>query len=120
LTFLREATTDNAVVFALPRDVKGGGIGVSEGITKRFVSIWDDLDGPRVRIFKVCAGSERLQVFNQYRIRHRSGLVTEDYFTGNAGMVVTAISRAKRRYECSTGTGSFSKDFVFEIEWSPT
>jgi hypothetical protein len=68
----------------------------------------------------VFAGSECLQIFNRYRIHHRSGLVTEDYFTGNAGMVVRAISSAKRRCECSTGPGPFSKDFVFEIEWSPS
>lgn len=60
----------------------------------------------------------RLKVWNIYRVGHPSG-VTEDQWTGNAGMVLAAETPESRRYRCSDGVGAFDlSDFEFEVQWS--
>lgn len=106
---------DNAAVIAI---TKPGKIFLPDGTTTTALQIWDEAALPRVVTYKVEASGQCLRVHNKYRTHHRSGLVTEDKFTGNAGMVVTQTAQNSKRYECSKGPGPFSKaDLVFEISW---
>jgi hypothetical protein len=108
---------NNAAVLSLDR---GGKIYLSDGSAVTVVQIWDEPGLPRNVSHRVECGSGALRVHNKYRIHHRSGLVTEDSYTGNAGMVVTTIETNRRRYECSNGIGPFNKsDLVFDVVWRP-
>lgn len=105
----------NAVVVALP---KPGRIFLSDGTAVQALKIWDDPALPREVTYKVEASGQLLQVYNKYRTRHGPDFVTEDNFTGNAGMIVTDLQPDCRLYECSNGPGKFSpSDLVFEITW---
>ena len=107
--------TDNAAVIAIS---KPGKIFLPDGTTANALQVWDEAILPRIVTYRVETLRQCLRVYNKYRTHHRSGLVTEDKFTGNAGMVVTQTAPNSRRYECSNGPGPFSKaDLVFEISW---
>ena len=108
---------DNAAVIAIS---KPGKIFLSDGTTATALKIWDEAGLPRNVVYKIVTAGHQLQIYNKYRTHHKSGLITEDNFTGNAGMVVTEISPNTRRYECSKGPGPFSKsDLIFELSYEP-
>jgi hypothetical protein len=111
-----EFYVNNAAVIAIR---KPGKIFLSDGSVTNAVQIWDEPGLPRVAIHVVDSAGQPLEVYNKYRTRHGSGFVTEDSFTGNAGMIVTALSPLKKRYECSNGPGQFSTDLIFELSWKP-
>lgn len=117
LTFLGvRVYLDNAAVIAVP---KPGYIELSDGSWTSAVSIWDELNLPRSVVHNVQSPKQILNVYNKYRIRHPDGSITEDSFTGNAGMVVTKLGKRKRLYECSAGPDDFDKrDLVFQLEWA--
>jgi hypothetical protein len=116
LKFMGDAPfADNAAVIAISAP---GKIFLPDGATANSLQIWDEASLPRMVAYKVETARQCLRVYNKYRTHHGSGLVTEDKFTGNAGMVVTQTAQNSRRYECSNGPGPFSKaDLVFEIGW---
>jgi len=97
-----------------------GRITMSDGSTTPTLSVWHEPTlAPIVTHPAACADGV-LGVNNIYRITHRPGFVTEDQWTGNAGMVLLKSSATVRRYGCSDGLGEFaSTDLVFEIEWEP-
>lgn len=96
---------------------KPGKIFLSDGSGVSAVAIWDQVGLPRLVEHDV-DGSGSLEIYNKYRTRHGEGFVTEDSFTGNAGMIVSVLSENARRYECSGGMGDQSfADLVFEVSW---
>lgn len=106
---------NNAAVIAVR---KPGRIFLSDGKPVGAVAIWDAPDLPRTVRHPVESGGNCLEVYNKYRLFHSEDFITEDKFTGNAGMVVTEIDSCKRRYQCSNGDGAFSlTDLVFEVSW---
>ena len=108
---------DNGVVLSIRSP---GAIHLSDGTPASAVKIWDEQGLPRFARHVVDSKGQPLKIHNKYKIRHRTDEVTEDNFTGNAGMVVTQTAPNGRRYECSNGPGAFSKgDLVFEIAWKP-
>lgn len=112
-----EIFADNAAVIGVP---KPGEIFLSNGTSVQAVAIWDDRGLPRHATHRVVSKGTALQIYNKYRTRHDAGSVTEDSFTGNAGMVVTQTSDCCKRYECSNGPGAYSKDaLIFEVRWKP-
>jgi hypothetical protein len=119
VTFIGDQVfVDNAAVLAIAKTAKSGKIFLSDGSAVRAVTTWDQIGFPRTVRHRVLSGGQPMDVFNKYRIRHRSGLITEDNFTGNAGMVVNIVSSNKRHYECSNGPGPFSKNaLVFDVSW---
>jgi hypothetical protein len=107
--------TDNAAVIAVSRK---GNIFFADSTKAAAVAVWDEAGLPRRARYDVIAPDGWLDVYNKYRVRHSSGLVTEDSFTGNAGMVVTDLAPNARSYECSRGPGPFDKrTLIFELRW---
>lgn len=107
----------NAAVIAVRKPDK---IYLSDGSAAIAVAIWDELNLPREVCHTVESGRGCLEVYNKYYIRHSDGFVSEDSFTGNAGMHVTELDENVRRYECSNAVGPFSlDDLVFEVRWEP-
>ena len=106
---------DNAVVIAVR---KPGKIFLSDGNSVNAVKTWDDPLLPRFISYTVEPCGNELEVFNKYRIRHNDNFVTEDSFTGNAGMIVSNMGHNIRRYECSNALGPFApNDLIFDLEW---
>lgn len=95
-----------------------GGISLSDGRSVKSVCVWDDPSLPREVMHHVECPDAELRVWNVYRITHTTGVVTEDYWTNNAGMVLVCEDTGRRRYKCSAGPGPFDPDqFEFEICW---
>ncbi len=107
--------TNNAVVlWARKPDF----ILLSDGGKSQAVAIWDEEGLPRSIEYECVIENGSLRVHNKYRVFHRADFVTEDNFTGNAGMIVTELTPTRRRHECSVGPGEFDPGaFVFEIAW---
>ena len=100
--------------------VKKGFIELSDGSKTKVLYIWHGPDLPSKVKHRVECREEPLLVYNIYRIRHSSGLVTEDHHTGNAGMVLLEEAPQHRRYACSAWNWKkpFNPDAIeFEIEW---
>jgi hypothetical protein len=111
----KEVFRDNAAVISIQ---KPGKILLTDGSAASAVQIWDEPGLPRVVIHVVESAGRQLEIYNKYRTRHSPDFVTEDDFTGNAGMIVTQMSSCRRRYECSNGPGQFSPtDLIFELRW---
>jgi len=112
--FLGQPEGIHGVVF---KSIKGG-VTLSDGSVVRTVHIWDETELPREVTHHVECPDGKLSVWNIYRTKHRTGEITEDYFTGNAGMVVICKAPKVRRYNCSAGPGPFDPEqFLFEIRW---
>jgi hypothetical protein len=76
-------------------EAKGGSIRLSDGTAVPLLHVWHKPDlPPRVLHWVDCPTNELL-VWNIYQIRHYSGFITDDCFTGNAGMVVTQKGAAQ-------------------------
>lgn len=98
---------------------RGGRIYLSDGSYAETVCIWDTPEHSRSVIHKVFAPNRELRVWNVYRIEHSSGAITEDSWTGNAGMIVEQQSGQIRRYRCSNGIGARNfADLMFEVVWT--
>jgi len=105
----------NAAVIAIE---KPGSISLSNGTPATAIAIWDEPYLPTAVVHRIESAGRMLQVYNKYRTRHGPDFITEDSFTGNAGMIVTQTSPSRRRYECSNGPGPFSPDdLIFELSW---
>jgi hypothetical protein len=106
----------SGVCFKLPT----GQLLLSDGSAVKAVHIWNEANLPAVVTHRVRGAREGVRVWNVYRVTHPNGKMTEDAFTGNAGMVLAQIESRVREYSCSNGPGDFDpKEFVFSIEWEP-
>lgn len=95
-----------------------GTIRLSDDSLTKILHIWHEHGLPIVLTHDVTCPSGELTVCNIYRIRHRGGFVTEDMWTGNAGLVVLESAPGCRRYGCSDGMGEFNPgDLEFELTW---
>lgn len=96
-----KAFQDNGLILK----ASGGRILLNDGRSVESLKIWDSDRFPRSVTYEVYAPNRELRVWNIYRITHRSGLITEDSWTGNAGMLVELRSNNVRRYRCSNSIG---------------
>ena len=114
IRFLGQPTGIHGVILKSAK----GGISLSDGRAVKSLCVWDDPDLPREVTHHVECPDGELRVWNVYRIAHPTGEVTEDSWTGNAGMVLVCEDARLRRYKCSAGPGPFDPDqFNFEICW---
>ena len=114
IRFLGQPTGIHGVILKSAK----GGISLSDGRVVKSLCVWDDPDLPREATHHVECPDGDLRVWNVYRIAHPTGEVTEDSWTGNAGMVLVCEDARLRRYKCSAGPGPFDPDqFEFEICW---
>lgn len=97
---------------------KNGYIVLSEGRHTKCLFTWNEPKLPRIINYEVNCTDGKLRVWNVYKVHHHTGEVTEDAWTGNAGMIVENRNRYARLYKCSSGLGEFNpEEFLFEIEW---
>ena len=97
-----------------------GHIELSDGSKTRKVNIWHEPSLPSLVQHKVECRTGKLKLWNIYRVHHPT-TVTEDQWTGNAGMVLISQTAESRKYKCSDGVGPFDpSDFEFEVQWSET
>ncbi|HXK59524.1 MAG TPA: hypothetical protein PLP42_06460 [Acidobacteriota bacterium] len=97
---------------------KGGGIELSDGRWVELVHLWDEPGFPRRIEHNVDCPEGWLRLWNIYRTKHKTGEVTEDAWTGNAGMIVDYADAGVRRYRCSAGPDEFNPDnFKFGVSW---
>ena len=99
--------------------VKRGWIELSDGSHVKGVDTWRAPDLPDEITYRVSTPDRSLVLWNIYRTFHPKGAVTEDMWTGNAGLVVLSSEPNKRTYGFSRGGGSeFDPDaLVVEVEW---
>lgn len=96
-----------------------GWIELSDGKKVRLLHTWDDPSLPRKVEHSVMCPDGELKVWNIYRTRHSSGLITVDAWTGNAGMLVKRIGDNCRDYACSSGPGEFDpSELIIRILWT--
>jgi hypothetical protein len=99
---------------------KDGWVEMSDGGRTETLVVWKHPPLPDVVEHNVYCPSEGLTVWNAYRVVHPDGTVTEDMWTGNAGMVILEDAPQSRVYGCSTGEGDFdATQLVFRLEWFP-
>jgi len=98
---------------------KRGWIELSDGSRAEVVDTWRDPDRPDEISYEVSCPSGCLMLWNIYRLIHASGVITEDMWTGNAGMVMTSGGPNRRTYACSPGGKSeFNPNgLIVELEW---
>lgn len=98
---------------------KNGWIRLSDGSTTPRLHIWNEPGLPSSVTHEFESRDGVIRIWNVYRIRHPSGIVTEDYFTGNAGIVVLEQGPSHVRLGCSGGLGDFDpQELVVEISWT--
>jgi hypothetical protein len=98
---------------------KRGWIELSDGSRSEVVDTWRSPDLPDEITYRVSSPSGSLSFWNVYKIVHSDGVVTEDMWTGNAGMVKVSEIQNKRTYACSPGgPDEFAPQrLIVEIEW---
>ena len=95
-----------------------GSILLSDGNKAKTIYIWDEYSLPKTVDYEVYCPDGKLKIWNIYRIEHKSGLITEDYWTNNAGIKINKTTENSREYSCSHGLGEIDLDnFIFEIKW---
>lgn len=120
---LHDGTIDIRFKCALPNHgvaikATDGKIFLPNGKGFPLLHVWSELHLPLKVSYAVSCPTAELRVWNIYRINHLNGRVTEDAWTGNAGMIVEVVSSNIRRYRCSDGKGAFKPIFEFEISWN--
>lgn len=90
--------TANRTDVGLALKAKGGSIKLSDGKKVKLIHIWCDPRLPSVAEHAVCCPAGELRLWNIDRTYHKSGLVTEDSWAGNAGMIVKQRSEYSREY----------------------
>jgi len=95
-----------------------GYIVLSSGKKVKRLNVWDEAGSEKeVNYLVVCPDGE-LRIWNIYRIKHKSGLITEDSWTNNACMYVQEMSPTRRKYFCSDGLGDIDlRNHEFELNW---
>lgn len=112
LTFQRPLVDQGVAV----KPVRGK-VRLSDGTYVPLLHVWYDPKLPLEVIHEVSSRTGEVLVWNIYRVRHTNGVVTEDAWTGNAGMIVSNLGDRRRRYQCSKGPGPFEPRFEFEASW---
>ena len=98
-----------------------GAIRLSDGQEVPLLHIWFDPGLPLTVIHEVDCPDGELRVWNIYRTVHPNGAVTEDRWTGNAGMARVDAQPRRRRYRCFPGTArSFKPQLDVPIEVAET
>jgi hypothetical protein len=96
---------------------KQGTILLSDGSATETLRVWCEPNLPAIVRHRVQCPRELL-LWNIYRVYHPTGETTEDYWTGEAGMVLLAEQPRYRRYGCSDWRSPFDPyRLVFDIEW---
>ena len=96
-----------------------GSILLSEGPGVPLLRVWFEPGLPLTEKHFIECDDGELLVWNIYRTKHSRGAITEDAWTGNAGMIVSIVGPNKRLYRCSRNLGPFDPSFEFSIEWEP-
>jgi hypothetical protein len=81
-----------------------GSITLSNGRGIPLLHIWFDPGLPLNATHAFDCRDGELRVWNIFRTIHPNGVVTEDAWTGNAGMLIVNKQPLYRRYRCSPGT----------------
>jgi hypothetical protein len=98
-----------------------GAIKLSDGREVSVLHIWFDPGLPLEVTHELDCPDGELRVWNIYRTVHPNGAVTEDAWTGNAGMVIAEKQPRRRHYRCSPGTAaSFNPQLEVTIEVAET
>jgi hypothetical protein len=98
-----------------------GAITLSDGQTVPLLHIWFDPGLPLTVTHEVDCHDGELRVWNIFRTVHPNGAVTEDKWTGNAGMAIVYAQPRRRHYRCSPGTAaSFKPQLEVTIEVEET
>lgn len=98
---------------------KDGWIELSDGTRTKVLDTWFSPDLPDHVTHRFHCRQGVLRLWNTYRTRHPSGDVTQDMWTGNAGMVLLDEGPQRRTYGCSRGDGPFDPgSLVVEITWN--
>ena len=114
LVFLSPPDSDQGVRLK----ARGGAIGLSDGTLTPILDIWNMACFPQTVEHRVACPNHEIVLWNVYRVHHPHGEVTEDYWTGDAGMVVLNEGPMSRRFGCSDWRSPFDPSrMVFEIEW---
>ncbi|MCC6699388.1 MAG: hypothetical protein IT365_27430 [Candidatus Hydrogenedentes bacterium] len=114
LRFLSEATGKQGVALK----AKKGGIRMSDGKRVQRLNIWHETNLPPNVEYEVECPTGELTLWNIYRMQHPDGSMTEDEWTGNAGMIIVEQKNGYRRYGCSDSFDTFSPaNLEFEVEW---
>lgn len=116
LEFLGEkATSDRGIAFKSDK----GWIELSSGKRVSLLHTWDEPGLPRTVEHRVNCRDGELRVWNIYRTKHTSGLISVDAWTGNAGMIVNPLTENSREYACSSGPGGFDpSELLVRISWN--
>jgi hypothetical protein len=113
-----EMLGDQTGRFGVALKSRMGGIELSDGRLVKLLYTWNEPRLPSKVAHRVECPDGELRVWNIYRVNHSTGHVSEDAWTGNAGMIVEQITDNKRLYHCSSGPGSFDpEEFKFELSW---
>ncbi len=115
IRFLRGQAKDHGVRL----ETKNGWIELTDGSRAMVVDTWRSPEFPDEISYRVSCPQKDLDMWNIYRLFHTGGLVTEDMWTGGAGMVLLEGCPNRRVYGCSAGgSGEFAPDtLVVEVEW---
>jgi hypothetical protein len=98
-----------------------GAIRLSDGQAVPLLHIWFDPGLPLAVAHEVDCREGELRVWNIFRTVHPNGAITEDKWTGNAGMAIVDAQPRRRRYRCSPGTAeSFNPQLHVTIEAEET
>ncbi|MDZ7653984.1 MAG: hypothetical protein U5L03_16205 [Burkholderiaceae bacterium] len=98
-----------------------GAIWLSDGKAVPLLHVWFDPGLPLTVTHEVDCRDGELRVWNIFRTVHPNGAVTEDKWTGNAGMAIVDSQPSRRHYRCSPGTAeSFNPQLEVTIEVSET
>lgn len=96
----------------------GGSIDLTNRSSTQRLHIWHEPGLHRSVTHRIDCPMNELLIWNIYRVHHPTGEMTEDYWTGNAGMVLLESSPNRRRYGCSDWRSPFDPSAIeFEVEW---
>jgi hypothetical protein len=99
-------------------NAKGGCIELSDGSFVQRLHIWHEPGLPHHVNHHVDCPTNELLVWNIYRTKHRTGEITVDCWTGDAGMIAEQQSPTHRLYSCSDWRPPFNPSALkFEVEW---
>lgn len=98
---------------------RGGWIELSDGRRAEVVDTWRAPGLPDVITYTVSCPSGGLLLWNIYQVTHPNGEITEDMWTGNAGMTLLSARPNGRTYGCSPGGGGDfePRRLIVEVEW---
>lgn len=94
-----------------------GSVILAEGEKVKLLYIWSDPMYEAEVSYDVKCPDGELKVWNIYRTKHSSGMVTVDQWTWNSGMILEKETPSSRHYRACCELGPFTPNFQFEISW---